>query len=126
MEITIIEVMNQKIAEIISDSVLLNTAQDALDLMVEVGYQGAESMIVHEKNLNPKFFELQTGLAGEILQKHANYQIKLAIIGEFEKFQSKSLMALIVESNRGQLIFFVPDKETAIAKITGTRKRMES
>jgi len=45
--------------------------------------------------------------------------MKLAVIGTFEKYQSKSLQAFIRESSRGRQFFFVPDRETAIAKLTG-------
>jgi len=29
------------------------------------------------------FFDLSTGLAGEILQKFVNYHVKIAIVGDF-------------------------------------------
>ena len=76
-------------------------------------------MILNETNLRPEFFELRTGMAGEILQKFSQYSVKLAIIGGFEKNKSKSLKAFILESNRGNQIFFVPDRDTAIARLTG-------
>ena len=47
--------------------------QDALDIMVNAYYEGAESLILYEMNLGPEFFELRTGVAGEIMQKFANY-----------------------------------------------------
>ena len=117
MELNILEVKQQKIAEVISDEIVINDIQDALDVIANANYLGAESVILCEKHLNPEFFELRTRLAGEILQKCANYHMKLAVMGEFGKFKSQSLQAFIVESNRGNLAFFVPDRETAIAKI---------
>jgi hypothetical protein len=119
MDLNIFEVKQQIIAEVISDEVVINDLQDALNLMVDASYQEARGIILYEKNLKPEFFELQTGLAGEILQKYANYRMTLAVVGEFEKFESQSLKAFIIESNRGKLAFFVPDRETAIAKLTG-------
>ncbi len=118
MELKIFEVKGQKIAEVMAEGIIINTAQDALDVIANASYQGAESVILYEENLKPAFFELQTGLAGDILQKHVNYKMKLAVIGEFEKFASKSLKAFIIESNRGELAFFVPNRATAIAKLT--------
>ena len=116
-ELEIFAANNQKIAEIVADGIVVNDANEALDVMVNAGYYGARRMIWYEKHLNPEFFNLRSGLAGEILQKFANYQMTLAIVGEFEKFKSSSLRAFIVESNRGNLVFFVPDKETAIFKL---------
>lgn len=117
MQLHILERKNQKFAEIISDSVVIRDIRDALDLMADANYHEAAGTILREKHLPPTFFDLRSGLAGEIVQKCATYQMKLAIIGEFEKFQSDSLKAFIIESNRGRLIFFVSDLETAIAKL---------
>lgn len=119
MELKIFEVEQHKIAEIISEEIVINDTQDALDIIGNASYQGARSLIISEMHLLPEFFDLRTRVAGEILLKFSNYRIKLAIIGEFEKYKSKSLKAFIGESNRGNLIFFVPDRETAVARITG-------
>lgn len=119
MELIIIEEKNHKIAEIISDDIVIKTPQDALDLMAEAEYFQARSLILKEMNLSPEFFDLRTGVAGEILLKFANYRVKLAVIGEFKKYKSRSLEAFIRESNRGKQISFVPDRGTAIASIIG-------
>ena len=105
-----------KIAEVVSDNVVINTAQDALDLMADARYQGADCLILHEKQLPAEFFDLKTGMAGEILQKYTNYRMRLAIIGAFE-FESESLKAFMLESNRGRQVAFVPDREAALAKL---------
>ena len=119
MEIKIFEANNHKIAEIKSAEIVINDTQGALDLMAEAGYYEARRIILYEMNLKPEFFELRTGMAGELLQKFSQYNVKLAIIGEFEKYQSKSLKAFIVESNRWNQIFFVPDRDTATARLSG-------
>lgn len=120
MELNFFEIQQHHIAEVISDKIVINNPQDALDIIAEANYHGADRIIVYEQHLPEAFFELRTGLAGEILQKCANYRMKLAVIGTFEKFKSNSLQAFIGESNRGQLAFFVSDRATAIAKLTGT------
>ena len=117
MELKILEEQNQKIAEIKSDEIVIKTPQDALDLMADASYYEARSLILREKHLSPEFFDLRTRVAGEILQKFSNYMVKMAIIGEFEKYKSESLKAFMRESNQGKQIFFVPDRETAITKI---------
>ena len=119
MELEIFDVQKHKIAEIISEGIAINDTQDALDVMANASCEGARGVIINEKNLRPEFFELKTGMAGEILQKFSNYRMKLAIIGDFEKYKSKSLKAFIFESNRGSQIFFVTDRDTAISRILG-------
>lgn len=100
-----------------SDAATINTVQDVLDLLGNASYQGSDRIIVKETNLNAEFFNLSSGLAGEILQKISNYYKKLAIIGNFERYKSKALEAFIVECNRGDHIFFVPDLEAALVKL---------
>lgn len=118
MELKIFEVDQQKIAEIESRQLVIHDERDALDIMADASYHGASSLILYETNLNPAFFELRTGFAGEILLKFTNYRMKLAVIGEFEKYKSNSLQAFMSESNKGNQIFFVPDRETAIVRLS--------
>lgn len=115
----IIENNNHKIAEIISDYVEIRTEQDALDWMATARYDGAESIIIYEHNLPAEFFDLKTKLAGDILQKTVMYRMKIAIVGDFSKYNSSSLQAFIRECNRGRQIFFVGNRETAVIKLTG-------
>lgn len=103
-----------KIAEIISEEIVINKTQDALDIMADADYNGARKIIIHEKNLIPDFFKLATGLAGEILQKFVNYKVQLALVGDFSKFKSKPLQDFIKECNKGSQIFFVSEVEKAI------------
>jgi hypothetical protein len=107
MKIELLEINGSTIAEVISDDILIQTTQDAVDLMMNCAYLGAGSLIVHEHHLAPGFFDLKTRLAGDILQKFSTYQMRLAIIGNFEKFDSKSLRDFIYESNKGGRINFV-------------------
>ncbi|WP_083996437.1 DUF4180 domain-containing protein [Desulfosporosinus acididurans] len=52
------------------------------------------------------FFDLKTKLAGEILQKFVNYHVRIAIVGDFSGYKSKSLKDFIYESNNGKDVFF--------------------
>ena len=116
----IFENNDQKIAEIISDQIEINNVQDALDWMGTANYEGANCIIFYEQNVNPEFFDLKTKLAGDILQKAVNYRMKVAIVGEFSKYESNSLKAFMVECNRGRQIFFVGNRETAVSKLTNS------
>jgi hypothetical protein len=102
------------IAEIISGSGEINNPQDMLDIMVSAGYEGCNKVIIHEITLPKDFFDLKSGLAGEILQKFSNYRMKLAIVGNFKGVKSKSLRDFIRESNRTGVIRFVETIEDAL------------
>ena len=120
MNLELIEENGATIAELVSNYIEINTVQDSVDLLGNASYLGASSVIVYEKNLTPAFFDLKTKIAGEILQKFANYQFKLAIVGEFEKYQSNALNAFVIECNRGNHIYFVEDRKTALKKLSKT------
>lgn len=114
MNIEIIKNKGQVIALISKNTILINETQDALDLMADCRYNGAGSIIIQEENINPLFFDLKTGLAGDILQKFSNYRMRLAIVGDFKKFTSKNLKDFFFESNRTGQINFVASVDEAI------------
>jgi hypothetical protein len=118
MEINIINIEGNCIAEIISNNIEINSTQDALDIMADCSYQGAGAIILHEKIIIPAFFDLKTGIAGEILQKFSTYQMRLAIIGDFSKYPGKSLRDFILESNKFRRINFVKSMEEAITRLS--------
>ena len=109
MEIKTHNIEDTKVAEIITDKVILRSTEDGLDLLGNLYYQGFDKIIIHEKNITPKFFDLKTKIAGEILQKFAQYQMPLIIVGDFSKYKSKSLNDFIFESNKSQQINFIKD-----------------
>ena len=114
MEIKIHTIDDRKIAEIISDDVVLQTVEDAVDLIGNMSYQGFDKLIIHEENMISDFFELKNKIAGNILQKFSQYSMPLAIIGDFEKYESKSLNDFIFESNKGKQINFVTTVEDGL------------
>lgn len=114
MDINILSRSDILYAEIISDDIVVKTVQDAMDLIAQCGYQGINNIILKVKNITPDFFDLSTGVAGETLQKFTNYRVKLAIVGDFSVYSSKSLKDFIYESNKRADILFVNDVEEAI------------
>jgi hypothetical protein len=103
------------IAEIHSDEQIINSLDDALDLIGNCGYQGADGILLQEHQLLPEFFDLKTGIAGEILQKFSTYRLRLAVVGDFSKYTSKSLKDFIFESNKGKHVNFAGTTEEARA-----------
>lgn len=104
-----------KIADFTIDDTRISTAQDALECLMHLRYEeGADRMMVGIENLDPQFFDLKSGLAGDILQKFSNYGGYLAIVGDFSAFESRSLRDFMWESNRQGRIFFVENTAQAI------------
>lgn len=107
MNITFNEKQNSKVAVLQSSGILLNTAQDALDLLANLFYTyECKKAVINKSNIVESFFDLKTGIAGEILQKFTNYGFKIAIVGDFSMYESKSLRDFIYESNNGGQVFF--------------------
>lgn len=107
MKITTHNINDTPIGEVTADAALIKNLEDGVDLLGNLYYQGFDKIILHEKNLTPDFFDLKTGLAGEILQKFSNYRVRLAIVGDFTKYPGKSLQDFIYESNKGRHVNFV-------------------
>ena len=103
------------VAEVAANDMLLTAPEDANDLLGNAYYQGFDGMIISADKISPRFFDLKTRLAGEILQKFSSFQMRLAIVGDFSVFPSESLKSFIYESNRGSLIHFSPTTADALA-----------
>ena len=106
-----------KAAEILPGTDLIASPDDILDSMAEARLNGNDRMIIHEKSFHPDFFDLKTRVAGEILQKFSNYRMRLAIIGDFSAYRSKSLNEFIRESNRTGIISFVGSLDEALIRL---------
>ena len=103
------------VAEVAANDMLLTAPEDANDLLGNAYYQGFDGMIISADKISPRFFDLKTKLAGEVLQKFSAFRMRLAIVGDFSAFPSESLQSFICESNRGNLIHFSPTTADAVA-----------
>jgi hypothetical protein len=70
----------------------------------------AAMVILPVSEVDGAFFQLKTGVAGDLIQKFVNYRLRLAIIGDLAAYaeQSAALRAFISESNRGRTLWFSP------------------
>lgn len=122
MNITKVEASGRAIAVVSSTEIIIEDVQSALDLMATVQYEsGCDRMVLDKSLLSETFFDLRTRLAGEILQKFINYHVKVAIVGDFSVYSSKSLQDFIYESNNGNHIFFLSTEQQAIEKLSSLK-----
>lgn len=87
------------------------TAQDFLDLLALGGEHGANLFVLEDVNFTAGFYDLKTGLAGEVLQKLSNYNCRLAIVGMFAMVRSERFRELMSESNKGAQLRFAGRRE---------------
>lgn len=119
MKISTIKENNIEIAVVNSSDILITDVQSALDFIATIGFEtGCYRIILDKSSICEDFFNLKTKLAGDILQKFVNYHVKIAIVGDFSAYTSKSLKDFIYESNKGKDIFFLPDEKQAIEKLS--------
>lgn len=108
------KIMNN-IAVVNSNEIVIKDTASAVDFVMEIKYKTkCDKIALNKTAITEDFFILSSGLAGEILQKLVNYDIRFAIYGDFSKYTSKSLKDFIYESNKGNDVFFVANEDEAI------------
>jgi Domain of unknown function (DUF4180) len=116
MDIKIHNTASGNVAEITSPGLAIASVSDGTDLVGNLYFQGIDKAVIYQDTLLPEFFDLTTGIAGEILQKCSTYRILLAIVGNFSHYQSRSLANFIFESNKGRQVSFVGSLQEALDK----------
>lgn len=118
MNINLIENKNLKIAVETTKDQLIFDDQSALDYLMTINYEyGCNCIVLNKENFVEEFFDLSTKIAGDVVQKIVNYNMKVAIIGDFSNYKSKSLNDFIYECNKGKYLFFVETQSEAIEKL---------
>ena len=99
---------------------VLGKTRDVLDLIEEGFEQKARVIVVPVARLDPAFFQLRSGLAGEFVQKIVNYRFRLAVIGDISAHvtESNALRDFVRECNRGGGVLFVPNIDALEAKLS--------
>ena len=100
----------------------MTDAGSALELAMRARYElGADALAIDKRTVEERFFILSSGLAGEVLQKWVNYQVKAAFYGDFTCYTSKPLRDFMGESNKGGQFFFVATLEEALQRLDAAR-----
>ncbi len=99
------------VVEILEDGVILRNAQNLLDLISDFA---VKHVILKKENIAEAFFDLHTGLAGDILQKATAFRIFVGVIGDFSAVESRSLREFIIECNEERRLIFKPTVEAAL------------
>jgi hypothetical protein len=76
---------------------------------------GAAGLVLTEADLAPEFFDLRSGLAGELFQKFTNYQLRVAIVLPDPQAYGERFGELAYEHSTHNLIRFVRSLEEAKA-----------
>lgn len=102
----------------------IENAPSATDVIGEALGERAELVAIPTERLAPEFFDLKTGVAGDIAQKFVNYQVRLAIVGDISDRveASNSLRDWVAESNQGAALWFCPTFDNLRERLDRRRK----
>jgi hypothetical protein len=87
--------------EVIPSEWRVASERHALDLVAACGENGTNRLLLHAASLSEDFYQLKTGLAGDVLQKFANYRIRSAAIIPLELASQGRFGEMVWEANRG-------------------------
>lgn len=90
----------------------LATERDALDLVAACWENGTRRVLFNAEALADDFFQLKSGLAGAVLLKLSNYQIRAAVIPA-EKIGQGRFYEMVLETNRGADFHAYPTRAEA-------------
>jgi hypothetical protein len=105
----------------------LARAADALELIARASELGAALIVIPVDRVRADFFDLRTGIAGDFIQKFVTYGSRVVILGDISERveQSHSLAAWILESNRGNHLWLLKDREELAQRLTlGSRNHL--
>ena len=116
----ILEIANHRCLIVDTAGPIVADIEGGSRLIEEAMGERAQVIVVPAARLDDAFFQLRTRLAGEILQKAANYGFKFAVIGDISAYvaASEALRDFVVESNRRPSIFFYPNIAALEEKLT--------
>lgn len=123
MDSSVLDVAGGRILICAPDGAVLNEPGDVNDFLAEAWAQEAELLAIPVARLGADFFDLRTGLAGEVGQTFANYRMPLAIIGDLTRWTTKSraFRDYVREANEGSCLWFVADRAELVAKLSARR-----
>ena len=114
MELTLIDGPAAPLLEGPAGQPLLERPADTSELIGECLGYSARGLLLYAANLPPGFFELRSGVAGELLQKLRNYQVRLALVVPPDRELSERFREMVRDERRGSEFAVVADRAAAL------------
>lgn len=91
----------------------IQDATGARDLIEAAMSERAAILVVPVERLDPAFFQLGTGLLGEVVQKVLNYRMQFAVIGDISSHvaASDAFRDFVTECTCNHQVLFAADME---------------
>ena len=79
-------------------------------------------LVLSEKDLSSSFYDLRSGLLGELFQKFVNYRIPLALVVNDPNVYGDRFNELAYEHKNHPIVRIFPDYDSASAWLTSTNR----
>jgi hypothetical protein len=93
---------------------VISSQAEVLELLARCSEAGTDRLLFPEGNLAADFFDLSTGLAGEIALKLSTYRIRAAIVVDLDALPSQRFREWAGECNRGNELYFNSREQDAV------------
>jgi PadR family transcriptional regulator, regulatory protein AphA len=104
---------NQTYIEACPDGALLAGEREAMELIEACAGCQTHRILLTAANLPEDFYNLKTGIAGQVLQKFAMYRMRVAAILTPELVGTGRFSEMVLEANRGSIFRVFYDREKA-------------
>jgi len=120
---SVIELEGQRCLVADAGGPTLRDANGARDLVEAAMSQRASVIVVPVSRLDPEFFRLASGVAGEVVQKVLNYRRKFAVVGDISAHiaASDAFRDFVVETEHGHDIIFAADMPALAGRLAALR-----
>lgn len=96
---------------------------DPRELVVSCIESGARSLLLGADVLPSDFFDLSTGVAGELLHHLSKYQLRMAAVVPAPAVHSEHFQDFLYEANRGQQFRFAESRQAALDWLSPVAER---
>ena len=95
------------------------TPHAARDLIGDALTIGSTTVVIPVERFEAAFFDLRSGIAGDIVQAFVTYGLRLAVVGDLPPVasSSRSFAAFVREANRGEQLWFVETADELEARL---------
>jgi hypothetical protein len=103
----------------------IGSARDLTSLIEAAFEHRGRILVLPVERLDPAFFQLRSGVAGDVLQKATQYRTKVAVVGDIAAHvaASDALRDFVVECDRGDTIFFARDTDALEQRLASLAAR---
>lgn len=114
MNLKVVEKDNKKYIESNEVKFPISSEQDALDIVAFCIENDTYRVMLSDEVLSEDFFKLKTGLAGKVLQKFVNYNIKAVLIMKSEEKIKGKFKELASETSKSNNFRIFKDMDEAV------------